>query len=88
MNSSPGELPINDQNTDESNADKQIHNVKPTEILTEIEPLEDFITGSGYTIGGRIITIDSEEGQILNQMLIEQREINRDNFLHMIKYLG
>ena len=85
-NSSPGESPINDQNTDESNADNQT-NVKPTEILTEIEPPEDFITGSGYTIGGRIITIDSEEGQIINQMLIEQRDIDRENFLHMIKYL-
>ena len=48
-NSSPGESPINDQNTDESNADKQT-NVKPTEILTEIEPPEDFITGSGLSL--------------------------------------
>jgi hypothetical protein len=85
-NSSPSESSINDQNTNENNANEQT-NVKPTEILTEIEPPEDFITGSGYTIGGRIITIDSEEGQIINQMLIEQRDINRENFFHMIKYL-
>ena len=56
-------------------------------ISPEIEIAQDFVTGSGYTIGDRIITIDSEEGQILNQILIEQREINRDNFFHMIKYL-
>ena len=55
--------------------------------LTDIQPYVDFITGSGYTIGDRIITIDSEEGKILNQILIEQKKINKDNFFHMIKYL-
>ena len=49
--------------------------------------VEDFITGSEYTIAGRVISIESKEGQILNQILIEQREINKDNFFHMIKYL-
>ena len=48
---------------------------------------EDFITGSGYMLGNHVITIDSKEGQRLNQLLIEQREINKDNFFHMIKYL-
>ena len=57
------------------------------EISTETDEFIDLITGSGYTIGTRIITIDSEEGQILNKMLIEQRQINKDNFFHMIKYL-
>jgi len=55
--------------------------------LTDIQPYDDFITGSGYTIGDRIITIDSEEGQILNKILIEQKKIDKDNFFHMIKYL-
>jgi len=54
---------------------------------SEPEIYQDFVSGSGYTIGDRIITIDSDEGQILNQILIEQKKINRDNFLHMIKYL-
>ena len=54
---------------------------------TEIEEFADLITGSGFTVGTRLITIDSEEGQILNQMLNEQRQINKDNFFHMIKYL-
>jgi len=60
---------------------------KSIEVSTETEEFEDLITGSGYTIGTRLITIDSEEGKILNQMLIEQRQINKENFFHMIKYL-
>ena len=60
---------------------------KSVESSVETKEFEDLITGSGFTIGTRLITIDSEEGQILNQMLIEQREINKDNFFHMIKYL-
>ena len=51
------------------------------------DAVEDFITGSEYMIAGRVITIESKEGQILNQILLEQREINKDNFFHMIKYL-
>ena len=49
--------------------------------------VDDFITGSGYMINDQEIKINSKEGQILNQILIEQKEINRDNFFHMIKYL-
>ena len=60
---------------------------KSLEVSTETEEFEDLITGSGFTVGTRLITIDSEEGQILNQMLNEQRQINKDNFFHLIKYL-
>ena len=60
---------------------------KSLDVSTETQEFEDLITGSGFTIGNRLITIDTEEGQILNQMLIEQRDINKDNFFHMIKYL-
>ena len=60
---------------------------KSLEASLETKEFEDLITGSGFTIGTRLITIDSEEGQILNQMLNEQRQINKDNFFHMIKYL-
>ena len=60
---------------------------KSLDTSTEIKEFADFITGSGFTVGTRLITIDSEEGQILNQMLNEQRQINKDNFFHMIKYL-
>jgi len=74
------------QNNDVTQFDVQ-NNKKSIIIATETEDFEDFITGSGYTIGTRLITIDSEEGQILNKMLIEQKKINKDNFFHMIKYL-
>ena len=60
---------------------------KSLEASTETKEFEDLITGSGFTVGTRLITIDSEEGQILNQMLNEQRQINKDNFFHLIKYL-
>ena len=60
---------------------------KSLEDSTETKEFEDLITGSGFTVGTRLITIDSEEGQILNQMLNEQRQINKDNFFHLIKYL-
>ena len=60
---------------------------KSLEVSTETKEFEDLITGSGFTVGTRLITIDSEEGQILNQMLNEQRQINKDNFFHLIKYL-
>ena len=49
--------------------------------------VDDFITGSGYMINDQEIKINSKEGQILNKILIEQKEINRNNFFHMIKYL-
>ena len=74
------------QNNDVYQFDEQ-NNDKSIKIATETEDFEDFITGSGYTISGRIITIDSEEGQLLNQLMIKQKQINKDNFFHMIKYL-
>ena len=55
------------------------------DVFTDV--YDDFITNSGYMIGNNEITINSKEGQLLNQILIEQKEINRDNFFHMIKYL-
>ena len=67
--------------------DEQKNNLIDDIDLTNLEPYDDFITGSGYTIGDRLISIDSEEGQILNQILIDQKKIDKENFLHMIKYL-
>jgi len=70
-----------------SNTDEQKNDLIDDVNLTNLEPYDDFITGSGYTIGNRLISIDSIEGQKLNQILIEQKKINKDNFFHMIKYL-
>ena len=38
-------------------------------------------------IGDHEITIDSKEGQLLNELLIKQKQTDKDNFHHMIKYL-
>ena len=86
VNPSPSEPVEETQNNDVNQFDEQ-NNEKSLKIDTETEDFEDFITGSGYTISGRIITIDSEEGQLLNQLMIKQKQINKDNFFHMIKYL-
>ena len=45
-----------------------------------------FITNNEYAIGDHKITIDSEEGQMLNGMLIEQRDLQDESFKHKIKY--
>ena len=66
--------------------DEKNDSISENNILN-VDTFEDFVTGSGYTIGNQLITIDSDEGQILNQILIEQKKIDRDNFFHMIKYL-
>ena len=86
-NSSSNESNSESSDENDSVIKEQIENFLSTEneLVETIE--EDFITGSGYTIGNRIITIDSEEGQALNKLLIEQKKLNRDNFFHMIKYL-
>jgi hypothetical protein len=45
-----------------------------------------FITNNQYSIGDYKITIDSEEGQILNGVLVEQRDLQDESFKHKIKY--
>ena len=67
--------------------DEEKNNLIDDVDLTNLEPYDDFITGSGYTIGDRLISIDSEEGQILNKILIDQKKLDKENFFHMIKYL-
>ena len=59
--------------------EKQIDNfVSPENKLLD-EVAVDYITGSRYMLGGQEITIDSKEGQLLNQILIQQKQINKDN---------
>ena len=86
VNPSAEESIEDNHDTDVNTINEKIQK-KSLDVSTETQEFEDLITGSGFTIGTRLITIDSEEGQILNQMLIEQREVNKDNFFHMIKYL-
>jgi len=85
----PTKSEINTESNIENDSiiEEQINNfLFPQNKISE-NVAEDFITGSGYMLAGREISIDSKEGQLLNQILIEQREINKDNFFHMIKYL-
>ena len=86
-NSSSNESNAESSDENDSVIKEQIENFLSTENELVETTEEDFITGSGYTIGSRIITIDSEEGQALNKLLIEQKKVSRDNFFHMIKYL-
>ena len=67
-----------------------------SEIVSSYEELVDkaptkpiydkFITNNQYSIGDYKITIDSEEGQILNEKLIEQRDLRQESFQHKIQY--
>jgi hypothetical protein len=67
--------------------EEQINNFLSSENKIFHDVSEDYITGSQYMLGDHQITIDSKEGQLLNQLLIKQKQIDKDNFYHMIKYL-
>jgi hypothetical protein len=67
--------------------EEQINNFLSSKNKIFPDVAEDYITGSQYMLGDHEITIDSKEGQLLNQLLIKQKQINKDNFYHMIKYL-
>ena len=85
--------PLESHVTSETNMDnsptgeEQINNFISSDDEIFHGVAEDYITGSQYMLGDHEITIDSEEGQLLNRLLIEQKQINKDNFYHMIKYL-
>ena len=79
----------------EGQIDKQDVTSQEAEIVSsyeelaekEVNPIYDkFITGNKYSMGDYKITIDSEEGQILNGVLIEQRDLRQESFQHKIKY--
>ena len=56
-------------------------------VEKEAKPVYDkFITGNKYSMGDYKITIDSEEGQVLAGMIIEQRDLRQESFQHKIKY--
>lgn len=55
-------------------------------VLDAEERHVEFITGNAYSIGDYELTIDSDEGQRLNRMLIEQRDLRQDSFMHKIRH--
>ena len=72
---------------------------KESEIISNYEDLIDeqniksakpiydkFVTNNQYSIGDYKITIDSEEGQILNGVIVEQQKLQDESFKHKIKY--
>jgi hypothetical protein len=56
-------------------------------LLDTEENLIEFVTKNQYSIDGNAIDINSDDGEILNKILIEQRKIQKENFLHLIHYL-
>ena len=81
------ESDVKSTSKDNSIIEEQINTfLSPKNKISE-GTIEDYITGSDYVVNGREITIDSKEGQLLNRLLIEQRDANKDNFFHTIKYL-
>ena len=46
----------------------------------------DFVSGNSYMIDGERIPSASIEGNLINELLVKQKEILRDNWLHKIKY--
>ena len=72
--------PINQNQDNDVNTFNEKIQKKSLEVSAEIEEFEDLVTGRGYTLGTKLMTMDSEEGKILNQVRLEQRQINKDNF--------
>ena len=87
VKSAPHTIDIEEKFQNTSIIDEQINNFLNPENNLPQDLAVDFITGSGYMIGDYEITIESREGQILNELLLEQRNTNKENFFHMIKYL-
>ena len=84
----PLESQVTSETMDNSpTGEEQINNFISSDDEIFHDVAEDYITGSQYMLGDHEITIDSKEGQLLNRLLIEQKQINKDNFYHMIKYL-
>lgn len=81
---------IEDQLDDSDVSEQESDIVSSYEELIDKEPVktiyDKFITDNQYSIGDYKITIDSEEGQILNGVLIEQRDLRQESFQHKIKY--
>lgn len=82
----------------EGQINDQINTLQESDIVSSYQEVIDedpksskpvygkFITNNQYSVGDYKITIDTEEGQLLNGMLIEQRDLRQESFQHKIKY--
>jgi len=80
---------INDQSitTKESEIISNYEDLTEEENIKSQKPIYDnFVTNNKYSIGDYKITIDSEEGQILNGLIVEQQKLQDESFKHKIKY--
>ena len=81
-----------DQKQITSNEDVLVSNYEDTIEndldLTEKPIYKKFVTNNEYSIGDYKVTIDSEEGQILNGVIVEQQELQEESFKHKIKYFN
>ncbi|MCE2615292.1 MAG: hypothetical protein LVO36_05250, partial [Nitrosopumilus sp. (ex Thoosa mismalolli)] len=78
---------INEQEISTEEADIVSSYKELIEEETPKKPIYDkFVTNNQYSVGDYKITIESEEGQMLNGMIIEQQELQKDSFKHKIKY--
>ena len=60
--------------------------IEEQNIKSQKSIYEKFVTNNQYSIGDYKITIDSEEGQILNGVIVEQQKLQDESFKHKIKY--
>ena len=72
---------------DGKNSDKD-KSKKTVELELSILKLHegDFVSGNSYTINGERIPSASIDGQLINELLLNQKETMRDNWLHKIKF--
>ena len=81
---------IEGQINQQENSSEEAAIVSSYEELIDEKPrkpvYDKFVTNNQYSIGDYKITIESEEGQMLNGMIIEQQELQKDSFKHKIRY--
>ena len=80
---------INDQSvtSKESEIISNYEELVDEQNIKSAKPIYDkFVVNNQYSIGDYKVSIDSEEGQILNGVIVEQRKLQDDSFKHKIKY--
>ena len=77
---------INEQNISSKESELLSGYVQDENLKSTKPVYDEFITANQYSFGDYKITIDSEEGQIIAGMLIEQRDLRQESFQQKIKY--
>ena len=77
---------INEQNISSKESELISGYVQDENLKSTKTVYDKFITTNQYSFGDYKITIDSEEGQMIAGMLIEQRDLRQESFQQKIKY--